>query len=1599
MEGVLMKYRWNQIISAALACFMLAGSVPVHAYAEGEGQPTPEPTQVIVTQEPTQEPTAEPTQMPEETQAPDDALMPVSDTDVPTQVPETQVPSNDPTQVPETQVPSNDPTLNPETQQPSNDPTLDPETQVPSNDPTLNPETQAPSDDPTLNPETQQPSEEPTQAPETPAPAAISISADRQACYVGDSFTIQAVSNLPGDAKLVYDWSYVRWASDTVKPADRIASDKVAHTPAEAEAGARIAITAYCQQYEAVSETIYVDILGREEMAAPAMTFDYEREVFIITPAAGTNAYWTLEIYNDTAGATVFSAEAGDGSAIECALGQMPEGANSFTVLLKDGGERSVAGSSITLERMQLTPEQIAAANVQAIGNAASCAEGYELRLAAPDGTIVKMVDGRFANLQPGVEYALQLRMKASNAEMRLASAWAVIDPAFTVQAPALSAAVEGMNGENESYAGDILDAELTNTDAAYVLPEDVVYGWMYDDAAGQQVICRGSWDEMRAYAVTAADRGHALRFFAESAAEGWVVASENAIEISDIPVEVKLDYEKEILTIRMDDGEGYDFSYGEKYVENAASADIRLADVLQNPLSTNAPFEVRILDPRTKESHALAFSLKKRPAFDGAKIVVTPGEITGSTVHLTSENAAYQCGLVVNGSMFWADESGMVSGMVPDSRAEYLAIVRRYGSNVLREFASAPGMAVDAEGNRISVHVQDEFYVELLYNTLGETDPVQYTAAAPLADAQQAIYEWYAVDLAGNETKFAETTGDDYFINLTQQQQKDLFFSQVKVVVKDLVTGSTASDVCDVFHVSGLTAAIDFRNETLIFTAPAAPAKNCSFSAGSYSGTWPAGETRFSVSLDAFGLPRTSAAAIIENCRLAYRNHPVAVAESITAPMRPLYNGGEAAVKETSARGIVLERMEGVEFALSEANASAPDMAWGISSDSFGGLIAGMEYRVWMRNKATDAAFASAWKPAQITVATALAPVEGYPQAQIDFINEKIIITAPAEFTDAALPEWHAVLDVNGAGLTGSFNAGERSRTLSLKLLNLPTARNEAGYVYLERDAASESVQQSRHVAVTIPARPAFRGDVSQITVKKEAFTPNSMVFSCTEGYQVVLRGKNGYIYPAEGSSFTGLEAGTEYEVYVRNPATETCFASEPKALNAVTATLPFSIAVDKQTLHPGETVTATLSTGGVSYPDLVYTWYIYGRDGMKIAATGANRTKYTATAADVGAALIVDVQSISAGLYAWTRAAEIKAAPTPTPLPTMPVASDQPLNPTASPSASPTATISAYGGNWGTASGVIAEPEADGQGYDEAERLYDNYLVANHGRDSIVVDADGEPVDYEFIPVYCEPEFGTAGSEQNTLLVAAQPDMEGYIVPRSLRLQLSQLQHMSDKKELRRLLFRNGDADVSLNMAELLSGDIAKLVKLMLESQVKQVDPLDIDFEDMDDVQLSYTQLADTYLEVCINPLPLDEENFAWQVEVWLRTKAGVECDISNLLYDFMVCLNVNGLFAEGCEQDYAAENTVALIDADMADDGQILLDSEILRTPDDMYAGQDDIAEYFCVVMPYEGSGGIETYYEAAMPVEYYRNYALASYYAGPGAYMLAELVEEF
>lgn len=281
--------------------------------------------------------------------------------------------------------------------------------------------------------------------------------------------------------------------------------------------------------------------------------------------------------------------------------------------------------------------------------------------------------------------------------------------------------------------------------------------------------------------------------------------------------------------------------------------------------------------------------------------------------------------------------------------------------------------------------------------------------------------------------------------------------------------------------------------------------------------------------------------------------------------------------------------------------------------------------------------------------------------------------------------------------------------------------------------------------------------------------------------------------------------------------------------------------------------------------------------------------------------------------------------------------------------------------------------------------ERLYDELLGTGSGaaQTAIVFDGDDLPQDYELLNIQPDDP-----KQANSLLVRALPDKDGPTARRSLILSIPQLIKLVQKQQTACLMFENGDALALLDMADLLGGDLQKLMGLILQ-QDTVITPaiLSRDWSREEAKLIPAYQLSALRTEVRITPVEAVEETDAYEVSVWLLWGEQT-LEVSSLIPSLTICLKTDGL-AEGAD----ADTLLRLYDVAHQATETELLESVALLLPAQLPQHQPDEAELYAVSIPENGDAPV-VIYTAAAPLSPYRRYHLGTAYAGEGPYWIAQ-----
>lgn len=270
----------------------------------------------------------------------------------------------------------------------------------------------------------------------------------------------------------------------------------------------------------------------------------------------------------------------------------------------------------------------------------------------------------------------------------------------------------------------------------------------------------------------------------------------------------------------------------------------------------------------------------------------------------------------------------------------------------------------------------------------------------------------------------------------------------------------------------------------------------------------------------------------------------------------------------------------------------------------------------------------------------------------------------------------------------------------------------------------------------------------------------------------------------------------------------------------------------------------------------------------------------------------------------------------------------------------------------------------------------LYDAYLGTGSGLGQLSIVFDGEylPQDYELLNVKSDDV-----EQKNSVLVRAYPEEDGSVARRSLILSAAQLVKLAQKQQTERLCFENGDAVATVDMVDLLSGDVQKLIGLILKGdEAISAETLNRDWSEVSTIALTAAELESVKAEVRIIPVKQADGGGAYDVSVWLRWDDR-ELEVSDMLPSLQVCLNVDDKNARQYVVGYCAESAA----------GFLTLESALALIPEELPEHQPDEAERFVVTLPEDGGAPV-TAYDADARLAPYRRYVLTVDYVGKGCY---------
>ena len=218
----------------------------------------------------------------------------------------------------------------------------------------------------------------------------------------------------------------------------------------------------------------------------------------------------------------------------------------------------------------------------------------------------------------------------------------------------------------------------------------------------------------------------------------------------------------------------------------------------------------------------------------------------------------------------------------------------------------------------------------------------------------------------------------------------------------------------------------------------------------------------------------------------------------------------------------------------------------------------------------------------------------------------------------------------------------------------------------------------------------------------------------------------------------------------------------------------------------------------------------------------------------------------------------------------------------------------------------------------------LYDGYLGTGAGlrQTSVVFDGEYQPEDYELLNVLIDDE-----TQGNSALVCAMPGETGETERRSMIVSAAQLVKLAQKQKTEHIIFENGSAIVEMDMTDLVGGELAALMGLVLSGETVTQETMETALEDAPMVSIPAAELAAADLEVRVVPVLNEQGVEMHEVSVWLRV-AGQELNVSALIPSLTVAIAVDDLVSEENFETFASQYVVCYQPADG--------DGEIVRLP---------------------------------------------------------------
>ena len=293
----------------------------------------------------------------------------------------------------------------------------------------------------------------------------------------------------------------------------------------------------------------------------------------------------------------------------------------------------------------------------------------------------------------------------------------------------------------------------------------------------------------------------------------------------------------------------------------------------------------------------------------------------------------------------------------------------------------------------------------------------------------------------------------------------------------------------------------------------------------------------------------------------------------------------------------------------------------------------------------------------------------------------------------------------------------------------------------------------------------------------------------------------------------------------------------------------------------------------------------------------------------------------------------------------------------------------------------------------------LYDEYLGTGAGLEelNIVQNEIGEAQEYALVPIYTDVDPYAAPDAQTqdaagTLLINAGTDESGEAGNRVFCFSGLQLARLYAERGITTLLLRNCETTLSLDVYEMISGDAARLVKMMGTGEANGDTALDmLDFDAMEEKALTTDELSSMCYELRTEVVELENGEPGYDLGVYISLNDTV-LEVSGMLPSLAVGANVEGLFEEDEEDIFLEQYSNARMDENGEPEA---LEGEMAFWPEFLPDEQDDTATcYIATPGQAEEEPLIDVREEKDVQLDLYRCRTLVSPCAGPGLYLLLD-----